>query len=169
MQKISFKLRLLLRKTHKRSFSLERWIIWFQTEIMKISIHISMIVLVSFIYFKLLLQEGKALKLLATAARLDIEDFLQKKVFLEVNRFPKFHFDCIDFSGNWRQDEGLTLHLTADWTGWSEGKRELETRRRASQILWLWGTNSYFLTQGFRHNFCCKIGQKIQDCFVVEN
>lgn len=32
----------------------------------------------------LLLQEGKALKQLATAARLDIEDFLQKKVFLEV-------------------------------------------------------------------------------------
>lgn len=30
------------------------------------------------------MQEGKALKLLATAARLDIEDFLQKKVFLEV-------------------------------------------------------------------------------------
>lgn len=29
-------------------------------------------------------QEGKALKLLATAARLDIEDFLQKKVYLEV-------------------------------------------------------------------------------------
>ncbi|KAK4490671.1 hypothetical protein RD792_001362 [Penstemon davidsonii] len=29
-------------------------------------------------------KEGKALKLLATAARLDIEDFLQKKVFLEV-------------------------------------------------------------------------------------
>ncbi|KAK6150633.1 hypothetical protein DH2020_015565 [Rehmannia glutinosa] len=28
-------------------------------------------------------KEGKALKLLATAARLDIEDFLQKKVFLE--------------------------------------------------------------------------------------
>lgn len=32
-----------------------------------------------------LFQEGKALKLLATAARLDIEDFLQKKVFLEVS------------------------------------------------------------------------------------
>lgn len=31
-----------------------------------------------------ILQEGKALKQLATAARLDIEDFLQKKVFLEV-------------------------------------------------------------------------------------
>lgn len=30
-------------------------------------------------------QEGKALKLLATAARLDIEDFLQKKVYLEVS------------------------------------------------------------------------------------
>jgi GTPase Era involved in 16S rRNA processing len=30
------------------------------------------------------LQELKALKLLATAARLDIEDFLQKKVYLEV-------------------------------------------------------------------------------------
>lgn len=34
--------------------------------------------------FTLNLQEGKALKLLATAARLDIEDFLQKKVYLEV-------------------------------------------------------------------------------------
>lgn len=33
------------------------------------------------------MQEGKALKLLATAARLDIEDFLQKKVFLEVRIF----------------------------------------------------------------------------------
>lgn len=32
----------------------------------------------------LLLKGGKALKVLATAARLDIEDFLQKKVFLEV-------------------------------------------------------------------------------------
>lgn len=31
-----------------------------------------------------IVQEGKALKLLATASRLDIEDFLQKKVFLEV-------------------------------------------------------------------------------------
>ena len=30
-------------------------------------------------------QDGKALKLLATASRLDIEDFLQKKVFLEVS------------------------------------------------------------------------------------
>ncbi|KAK1402371.1 hypothetical protein POM88_001976 [Heracleum sosnowskyi] len=30
------------------------------------------------------IEEGKALKLLATAARLDIEDFLQKKVFLEL-------------------------------------------------------------------------------------
>ncbi|GAV87754.1 Cellulase domain-containing protein/MMR_HSR1 domain-containing protein [Cephalotus follicularis] len=30
------------------------------------------------------LEQGKALKLLATAARLDIEDFLQKKVYLEV-------------------------------------------------------------------------------------
>lgn len=33
------------------------------------------------------LQEGKALKLLATAARLDIEDFLQKKVYLEVPNY----------------------------------------------------------------------------------
>ncbi|TYI05760.1 hypothetical protein ES332_A10G111800v1 [Gossypium tomentosum] len=31
---------------------------------------------------------GKALKTLATAARLDIEDFLQKKVFLESSQFP---------------------------------------------------------------------------------
>lgn len=36
-----------------------------------------------------LMQEGKALKLLATAARLDIEDFLQKKVFLEVPTYVK--------------------------------------------------------------------------------
>ncbi|TYI05761.1 hypothetical protein ES332_A10G111800v1 [Gossypium tomentosum] len=41
---------------------------------------------------------GKALKTLATAARLDIEDFLQKKVFLEVE---------VKVKENWRQDEGL--------------------------------------------------------------
>ncbi|XVF15798.1 hypothetical protein REPUB_Repub09cG0187300 [Reevesia pubescens] len=41
---------------------------------------------------------GKALKVLATAARLDIEDFLQKKVFLEVQ---------VKVKENWRQDEGL--------------------------------------------------------------
>ncbi|KAJ4891074.1 RNA binding [Raphanus sativus] len=43
-------------------------------------------------------KEGKALKMLATAARLDIEDFLQKKVFLEVE---------VRVKENWRQDEGL--------------------------------------------------------------
>ncbi|KAK4762871.1 hypothetical protein SAY86_008639 [Trapa natans] len=43
-------------------------------------------------------KEGKALKLLATAARLDIEDFLQKKVYLEVE---------VKVKENWRQDEGL--------------------------------------------------------------
>lgn len=43
-------------------------------------------------------KEGTALKLLATAARLDIEDFLQKKVFLEVE---------VKVKENWRQDEGL--------------------------------------------------------------
>ncbi|XP_047314844.1 GTPase ERA-like, chloroplastic [Impatiens glandulifera] len=43
-------------------------------------------------------KEGKALKLLATAARLDIEDFLQKKVFLEIE---------VKVKENWRQDEGL--------------------------------------------------------------
>ncbi|GJV85379.1 GTPase Era-like protein, chloroplastic [Tanacetum coccineum] len=42
--------------------------------------------------------DGKALKLLATASRLDIEDFLQKKVFLEVE---------VKVKENWRQDEGL--------------------------------------------------------------
>ncbi|XP_026435724.1 GTPase ERA-like, chloroplastic [Papaver somniferum] len=46
-------------------------------------------------------KEGKALKLLATAARLDIEDFLQKKVFLEVE---------VKVKDNWRQDEGLLKH-----------------------------------------------------------
>ncbi|KAL2906642.1 GTPase ERA-like chloroplastic [Bienertia sinuspersici] len=43
-------------------------------------------------------KDGRALKLLATAARLDIEDFLQKKVFLEVE---------VKVKENWRQDEGL--------------------------------------------------------------
>ncbi|KAL8123774.1 GTPase ERA-like, chloroplastic [Apium graveolens] len=46
-------------------------------------------------------KEGKALKVLATAARLDIEDFLQKKVFLEVE---------VKIKENWRQDEGLLRH-----------------------------------------------------------
>ncbi|KAL0349524.1 UNVERIFIED_CONTAM: GTPase ERA-like, chloroplastic [Sesamum radiatum] len=45
--------------------------------------------------------EGKALKLLATAARLDIEDFLQKKVFLEIE---------VKVKENWRQNEGLLKH-----------------------------------------------------------
>ncbi|CAK9152363.1 unnamed protein product [Ilex paraguariensis] len=43
-------------------------------------------------------KEGRALKLLATAARLDIEDFLQKKVFLEIE---------VKIKENWRQNEGL--------------------------------------------------------------
>ncbi|XP_030523693.1 GTPase ERA-like, chloroplastic isoform X3 [Rhodamnia argentea] len=43
-------------------------------------------------------KEGRALKLLATASRLDIEDFLQKKVYLEVE---------VKVKENWRQDEGL--------------------------------------------------------------
>eukprot|EP00262_Sarcandra_glabra_P002583 TRINITY_DN12969_c1_g1_i2.p1 TRINITY_DN12969_c1_g1~~TRINITY_DN12969_c1_g1_i2.p1 ORF type:complete len:421 (-),score=79.48 TRINITY_DN12969_c1_g1_i2:153-1382(-) len=46
-------------------------------------------------------KEGKALKTLATAARLDIEDFLQKKVYLEVE---------VKVKVNWRQDEGLLKH-----------------------------------------------------------
>lgn len=49
-----------------------------------------------------LMQEGKALKLLATVARLDIEDFLQKKVFLEVTIFgdslPKMSILGVPFS-----------------------------------------------------------------------
>lgn len=43
-------------------------------------------------------KEGKALKMLATASRLDIEDFLQKKVFLEIE---------VKVRENWRQDERL--------------------------------------------------------------
>ncbi|KAM7250695.1 hypothetical protein ACFE04_022578 [Oxalis oulophora] len=43
-------------------------------------------------------KQGKALKQLATAARLDIEDFLQKKVFLEIE---------VKVKENWRQDEVL--------------------------------------------------------------
>lgn len=43
-------------------------------------------------------KDGKSLKQLATAARLDIEDFLQKKVYLEVE---------VKVKEKWRQDEGL--------------------------------------------------------------
>ncbi|XP_043713960.1 GTPase ERA-like, chloroplastic [Telopea speciosissima] len=43
-------------------------------------------------------KEGSALKVLATSARLDIEDFLQKKVYLEVE---------VKVKENWRQDESL--------------------------------------------------------------
>ncbi|KAG9449695.1 hypothetical protein H6P81_009660 [Aristolochia fimbriata] len=43
-------------------------------------------------------KEGRAVKVLATAARLDIEDFLQKKVFLEI---------VVKVRENWRQDESL--------------------------------------------------------------
>ncbi|PKA62017.1 GTP-binding protein ERG [Apostasia shenzhenica] len=46
-------------------------------------------------------KEGKALKVLATAARLDIEDFLQKNVYLEVE---------VKVKENWRQDEDLLKH-----------------------------------------------------------
>ncbi|CAI0459798.1 unnamed protein product [Linum tenue] len=46
-------------------------------------------------------KDGKAMKLLATAARLDIEDFLQKKVYLEME---------VKVKENWRQDEGLLKH-----------------------------------------------------------
>ncbi|XP_039116323.1 GTPase ERA-like, chloroplastic isoform X2 [Dioscorea cayenensis subsp. rotundata] len=50
-------------------------------------------------------KEGKALKVLATAARLDIEDFLQKKVYLEVE---------VKVKGNWRQDEDLLRNYGYD-------------------------------------------------------
>ncbi|KAJ3670801.1 hypothetical protein LUZ60_008227 [Juncus effusus] len=43
-------------------------------------------------------REGKALKVFATAARLDIEDFLQKKVYLEVD---------VKVREKWREDEAL--------------------------------------------------------------
>ncbi|XP_051210384.1 GTPase ERA1, chloroplastic [Lolium perenne] len=43
-------------------------------------------------------KEGKAIKTLATASRLDIEDFLQKKVYLEID---------VKVKENWRQDERL--------------------------------------------------------------
>lgn len=44
------------------------------------------------------------MKLLATAARLDIEDFLQKKVFLEVSISADYTFSC-----NLQQFEALFL------------------------------------------------------------
>lgn len=47
-----------------------------------------------------LLQEGKALKMLATAARLDVEDFLQKKVYLEVPIYMTFIL-CLCYIWTW--------------------------------------------------------------------
>ncbi|KAG0531437.1 hypothetical protein BDA96_04G022500 [Sorghum bicolor] len=43
-------------------------------------------------------KNGKAIKMLATTSRLDIEDFLQKKVYLEIE---------VKVKENWRQDERL--------------------------------------------------------------
>ncbi|XP_066317762.1 GTPase ERA1, chloroplastic-like [Miscanthus floridulus] len=43
-------------------------------------------------------KDGKAIKMLATASRLDIEDFLQKKVYLEIE---------VKVKENWRQHERL--------------------------------------------------------------
>ncbi|GER33046.1 GTPase Era [Striga asiatica] len=43
-------------------------------------------------------KEGKALKLLSTASRLDIEDFLQKKVFLAID---------VNVKEKWRENEDL--------------------------------------------------------------
>lgn len=50
-------------------------------------------------------KDGRALKILATASRLDIEDFLQKKVYLEVE---------VKVKENWRQDEGLLKNYGYD-------------------------------------------------------
>ncbi|KAI0516198.1 hypothetical protein KFK09_008870 [Dendrobium nobile] len=50
-------------------------------------------------------KDGKALKILATASRLDIEDFLLKKVYLEVE---------VKVKENWRQDEGLLKNYGYD-------------------------------------------------------
>ena len=74
-------------------------------------------------------QDGKAIKTLATASRLDIEDFLQKKVYLEVitssffcrmitpsaivvEQFLITTYYCLEqidvkVKENWRQDERL--------------------------------------------------------------
>ncbi|KAL5230989.1 hypothetical protein ABZP36_029765 [Zizania latifolia] len=43
-------------------------------------------------------KDGRAIKMLATASRLDIEDFLQKKAYLEI---------VVKVKENWRQDELL--------------------------------------------------------------
>lgn len=112
-----------------------------------------------------LLQEGKALKLLATASRLDIEDFLQKKVYLEV---PTYHIALFWIQSDCSCDHCFALRsghvshvlsiiegsLAASLpfrmtflsgnllkTGGSESQRELEARRRAVEVLWIWGTN----------------------------
>ncbi|XP_020592959.1 uncharacterized protein LOC110033360 [Phalaenopsis equestris] len=50
-------------------------------------------------------KDGKALKMLATASRLDIEVFLLKKVYLEV---------VVKVKENWRQDESLLKNYGYD-------------------------------------------------------
>ncbi|GJM89776.1 hypothetical protein PR202_ga05996 [Eleusine coracana subsp. coracana] len=53
-------------------------------------------------------KDGKAIKMLATASRLDIEDFLQKKVYLEVRTNTSYLVQIeVKVKENWRQDERL--------------------------------------------------------------
>lgn len=87
------------------------------------------------------LQEGRALKLLATASRLDIEDFLQKKVFLEVPTYCKLEYIILSVysfaleSGSiiWKEFIfyswcGEHLNARHASTGRSKSERELAAR-----------------------------------------
>ena len=91
------------------------------------------------------MQDGKAIKMLATASRLDIEDFLQKKVYLEVyiHLIHLYYVVAVDLPSpaamlpSWR-----SFYLTSNARllpctdrGQSEGK--LAARRAASEAVWL--------------------------------
>ena len=89
------------------------------------------------------MQDGKAIKMLATASRLDIEDFLQKKVYLEVTSSSLVMWLLWTLPSpaamlpSWRSfyltsNAGL---LPCTDRGQSEGK--LAARRAASEAVWL--------------------------------
>lgn len=71
-------------------------------------------------------QEGQALKMLATAARLDIEDFVGKEVFVEVCLPDKilywpekrigFPLGCLYFSFHWLKSEEFFQVLMCRWS-----------------------------------------------------
>jgi hypothetical protein len=70
------------------------------------------------------MQDGKAIKMLATASRLDIEDFLQKKVYLEVitSAFHPFSGATVSLQKFLWSNGNSNAFVSCSDRGQSEGK-----------------------------------------------